>query len=74
MPLVSSTSARVVDGADDLVDVLVRSLVLPVRWPDAAAALWPTWASTTSIDGGPGDTLVRLGRFLDRPAVPSQLT
>ncbi len=67
IPLVSSTSARVVDGADDLIDVLVRSLVLPVRWPDAAAVL-ADLGVTDVIDGGPGDTLVRLGRFLDRPS------
>lgn len=66
VPLVSSTSARVVDGAEDLVDVLTRSLVLPVRWPDAAAAL-AALGITDVIDGGPGDTLVRLGRFLTRP-------
>jgi [acyl-carrier-protein] S-malonyltransferase len=67
LPLVSSTSARVVDGADDLVEVLVRSLVLPVRWPEAAAAV-ADLGVTEVIDGGPGDTLVRLGRFLDRPS------
>jgi [acyl-carrier-protein] S-malonyltransferase len=64
---VSSTSARAVVDADDLVEVLVRSLVLPVRWPEAATAL-ADLGVTEVIDGGPGDTLVRLGRFLDRPA------
>jgi [acyl-carrier-protein] S-malonyltransferase len=67
LPLVSSTSARVVDGVEDLVEVLVRSLVLPVRRPEAAAAL-ADLGVTQVIDGGPGDTLVRLGRFLDRPS------
>lgn len=66
VPLVSSTSARVVGDADDLIDVLVRSLVLPVRWPDAVAALAELGVDDV-IDGGPGDTLVRLGRFLPHP-------
>jgi [acyl-carrier-protein] S-malonyltransferase len=66
VPLVSSTSARVVSDADELVDVLVRSLVLPVRWPDAVAVLADLGIDEV-IDGGPGDTLVRLGRFLPRP-------
>ena len=66
VPLVSSTSARTVTDADDLVDVLVRSLVLPVRWPDAVEVVAALEVERV-LDGGPGDTLVRLGRFLPRP-------
>jgi [acyl-carrier-protein] S-malonyltransferase len=63
VPVVSSTSARPIRDRDDLVDVLVRSLVLPVRWADAVSALHALGVSA-ALDAGPGDTLVRLGRFL----------
>ena len=63
VPIVSSTSARAITAAADLADVIVRSLVLPVRWEDAVRAL-AGLGVTTAVDAGPGDTLVRLGRFL----------
>ena len=62
VPLVSSTSARVVTGTDDLVDTIVRSLVLPVRW-EATIATAVGLGVHHALDAGPGDTLVRLARF-----------
>lgn len=63
LPLVSSTSARAVVDADDLVDTVVRSLVLPVHW-DATVRAALDLGATQALDAGPGDTLVRLARFL----------
>lgn len=71
-PVVSSTACRPITVAGDLVDALVRSLVLPVDWPATVAATRSTGA-TSAIDAGPGDTLVRLARFLpDLPFAPVQ--
>lgn len=67
LPLVSSTSARVVEDAGDLVDTVVRSLVLPVHW-DATVRAARALGATQALDAGPGDTLVRLARFL--PELP----
>ncbi|WP_421118969.1 ACP S-malonyltransferase [Aquihabitans daechungensis] len=67
VPLVSSTACRAVTEADDLVDVLVRSLVLPVDWP-ATVAVAREAGAVGALDAGPGDTLVRLARFL--PGLP----
>ncbi|HEY4376579.1 MAG TPA: ACP S-malonyltransferase [Acidimicrobiales bacterium] len=67
VPVVSSTLARPLTTAAEIADALVRSLVLPVRWPETVAAALDAGA-THAIDAGPGDTLVRLARFL--PALP----
>lgn len=67
VPLVSSTSPRVHLEAEDLVESLVRSLVLPVDWPAAVAAAAAAGAERL-LDAGPGDTLTRLARFL--PVLP----
>lgn len=66
-PVVSSTACRAVTEPADLIDVLVRSLVLPVDWPATIRATVAAGA-VTAVDAGPGDTLVRLSRFL--PELP----
>lgn len=63
MPLVCATAGRTVMTGDDLVEVLARSLVLPVDWPAAVAATVALGAGSI-VDAGPGDTIARLGRHL----------
>lgn len=67
VPVVSSTTAEVVDDAEQLVESLVRGLVGTVDWPGTLSALVDRGVSTL-IDAGPGDTLLRLGRHLDGPS------
>jgi [acyl-carrier-protein] S-malonyltransferase len=67
VPVVSSSACRVVGDAEDVASVLARSLVLPVRWPDAVDAVVAQGA-TRGVDIGPGKTLANLSRFV--PALP----
>jgi [acyl-carrier-protein] S-malonyltransferase len=69
VPVVLSTWPEAVSDPVVLADRLARSLVLPVRWADATAVL-PGIGATELVDAGPGDTLVRLGRFL--PGTPTR--
>jgi [acyl-carrier-protein] S-malonyltransferase len=62
VPVLSSTSQRLLDDPDDLVEGLTRSLVLAVDWPATVAAAVAT-GCTRAIEAGPGDTLSRLARF-----------
>lgn len=59
VPLVSSTQARALEGVDDIVEALARSLVLPVRWERAVAATLALGADGL-VDVGPGRTLANL--------------
>ncbi|MFN8016554.1 MAG: ACP S-malonyltransferase [Acidimicrobiales bacterium] len=68
VPVVASTVAGPHRTGEALVEVISRSLVLPVDWPAAVDAMVAAGAER-AIDAGPGDTLVRLARFL--PALPT---
>ncbi|MCX7620799.1 MAG: ACP S-malonyltransferase [Acidimicrobiales bacterium] len=62
LPVVSSTAVRPVTSHEDLVRVLGRSLVLPVRWPTVLDVL-ASLGISEAIDTGPGTTLANLSRF-----------
>ncbi len=61
LPVVLSTAPRAVTDADQLPALLARSLVLPVQWPAALAALRAQGVEA-AWDAGPGDALTRLAR------------
>ncbi len=71
VPLIPSTTGLVtVDGAE-LAEALVASLARPVDWPEAIRTASRAGAQV-GIDAGPGDTIVRLARFL--PELPFTAT
>lgn len=61
VPVVSSVLGRALTTRAEVVEALVRGLVLPVDWPAALDAVAAAGAGTL-VDAGPGDTLTRLGR------------
>ena len=68
VPVACSTDAGPWTTRVDLARVITRSLVLPVRWPDAIRAAVAAGAAQL-VDAGPGSTLARLARFL--PELPA---
>lgn len=62
VPVVSSTTQATVTTAGDVVDVLTRALVLPVRWVETMHAVLAL-GITRAVDAGPGSTLANLARF-----------
>lgn len=69
VPVVLSTKAAAVTRAEELPDALARSLMLPVRWPAAIAALRALGVAR-AFDAGPGEALTRLAKH--EPAVAFQ--
>lgn len=67
VPIVSCTTATIVDDGEQLVESLVGGLVGTVDWPATLSTLLGRGVATL-IDAGPGDTLLRLGRHLDGPS------
>jgi [acyl-carrier-protein] S-malonyltransferase len=63
VPIVTSTTVTVARRAEELPDLLARSLVLPVDWPAALATL-ATLGIETTTDIGPGDSLTRLAKHV----------
>jgi [acyl-carrier-protein] S-malonyltransferase len=60
-PLVSSVDGRVHTDPAEIKELLVRALLLPVRWLDALRAV-RDFGVGTLWDAGPGRTLEKLGR------------
>lgn len=68
VPVLSSTTQRSMATAEDLVEGLTRSLVLPVDWPATVAAAAEAGVAR-ALEAGPGDTLARLARFAPQLAI-----
>lgn len=62
VPVVSCTTQRPVGSSADVVDVLSRALVLPVRWVATMEAV-RSLGVVRAVDAGPGATLANLARF-----------
>ncbi|SDZ00084.1 [acyl-carrier-protein] S-malonyltransferase [Amycolatopsis xylanica] len=60
-PLISTVDGRVHTDPAEVKELLVRALLLPVRWLDALRAA-RDFGVTTLWDAGPGRTLEKLGR------------
>lgn len=58
---ISSIDARLHEDPDDVQELLVRSLVMPVRWRDAVRTVRDLGV-VGLFDAGPGDTLLKLGQ------------
>ena len=71
IPVVGSTAPGPWTDRAQLVELITQSLVRHVDWPAAVAAAVGAGA-TTLVDAGPGDTIVRLARFL--PQLPAAST
>lgn len=68
IPVIGSTMAGPWRTRADLVELLTRSLVLPVDWPMAVRTAVAEGARAI-VDAGPGDTLTRLAKYL--PSLPA---
>jgi [acyl-carrier-protein] S-malonyltransferase len=60
-PVYSTIDLRRHDHGEDFRSLIVRALVMPVRWREVTEALRAD-GFTTAVDAGPGETLAKLGR------------
>ncbi|MFF5206327.1 ACP S-malonyltransferase [Streptosporangium sp. NPDC000396] len=60
-PFISSIDARVHTDPDEIREMLVRALLMPVRWRDSVRKAAETGVPGL-LDAGPGDTLLKLAR------------
>jgi [acyl-carrier-protein] S-malonyltransferase len=70
-PVYSTIDLRRHEHGEEFRPLIVRALVMPVRWREVTETLQAD-GFTTAVDAGPGETLAKLGRrskilrFLDR--------
>ncbi len=67
VPLVSNVSAELIQSADDLRREIVDHLTRPVRWRESMLTL-RSLGTDTFVDIGPGDSLSKLMKRIDRTA------
>jgi [acyl-carrier-protein] S-malonyltransferase len=61
IPIVTSVEARLVDGREELRELLVRQVTAPVRWEETVRRLLELGAGV-ALEVGPGTTLAGLAR------------